>query len=728
MSGSFWADPDGFIDDPAEAAAALRLLEVPRIDHYLQALSARGGIELPDLTHLSTNTLVALTGDAHLATRRVLAPFFSRRGLANWEEVFAAAVGRALDRLGAARNPDLVADFSTPLFLGVMPKVLGISDGMGPEHFEAVQTVQRISEPYLSLATLKRLDGAVRTLVDACPAPATAVVGDGPEGLLGYLDRHRERLPAGLDTRYLVVGLLAGANSATQSLGFALYGMLTSVRAEWADAATPGWAEREMNRILSLYPTTRTLVRVAAEDAGVAACPHHRSQGRVVDIVGVNARLREASAGVPYLSFGSGAHKCPGVELSAMLFERAIPALAKRFPELLLYKDACRFVRTPMMQAPVALPCDLGGGNRRTSSRMCDIREMHTARRIVGDNANFSPPRMEAHLAALAERGGRNLSTAISIARNAMFFMDGARHLALRGAIADRLGSNRLAAWEPVIDAAISRVLDDLARHPAPDLVGGFADRLRAEAVSRILGIAPRDPERFEELAPGLQDVLAPWLSLRELERVQGIFGEALSQMQSVPPSPGPKSLLQALLASPPEDFGEDDLKAATLVLYGATFTFSHTFANILHWILTRPPEARIGADTPAWIDSRLEQVISLCAAPKYIYRMARRPLTVDGLPMQTGDTTRLSLLNINRGVAAGHLAFGHGLHRCVGASLSRLLIRRAVPALFARFPDISLVAQGQIYFPMSQTVALRALPCRLGPQRTHPDDHIPRS
>lgn len=717
MSGSIWADPDTFVRAPSEAREVLQGLALPRIDHYLKALSEQGGIELQELKHLSNNTLIALTDQAHLKTRRVIAPFFSKKGLLCWESTIAQAIENALERLAAAQTPDLVSDFTASLFVEVMPKILGFSTEITAEHFEAIKTVQRLSEPYLSLATLKKLDAAVGLLINAFLDSNMSIIEGEPETLLSYLNHHHDKLPPELDKRYLVVGLLAGSNSATQTLAFALYGMLTGLPAQWADAATPGWAEREMNRILSLYQTTRTLVRVAPATTEVTGCPYHHGQARVVDIVDTNTCLRTSSETRSiHMSFGGGAHKCPGSELSVMFLSRAIPALAKRFPELLLHKETCTFMQTPMIQAPVSLPCDTGGSSRRVSSRMCDIREMQAGRDVVCDNENFSPPRMEEHLSKLAERSGRNLSTAITIARNAMFFMDGERHINLRRAISDRLGGNRLGVWESVIDEVIALSLDELAKQQKPDLAKSFSERLRAEVIPRIFGIMPCDQARFEELAPGLQDVLEPWLPIRELERVQNIFREAMALMQTaLAPSTDPTPLLQALLADPPADFNVEDLKAATLVLYGATFTFSHTFTNILHWILTSPPEERTGIDTPAWIDSRLEQVISLCTGPKYIYRMARKQVTIGGLQMQPGDTARLPLLVVNRGVAAGHLSFGHGLHRCIGAALSRLLIRRAIPALFSRFPNITLVPQGQIYLPMSQTVALRTLPCRLG-------------
>jgi cytochrome P450 len=53
-------------------------------------------------------------------------------------------------------------------------------------------------------------------------------------------------------------------------------------------------------------------------------------------------------------------------------------------------------------------------------------------------------------------------------------------------------------------------------------------------------------------------------------------------------------------------------------------------------------------------------------------------------------------------------------LHRCVGAALSRRVLKSALPRLFQRFPDISLLPQQQRYYSMSQTVAMSALPCRL--------------
>ncbi len=715
MNGNIWTDPQSFFSSPSEAAAVLRELELPRIDQYLAALTQSSNLKLENLSQLSANTLVAMTGDDHLKARRVIAPFFSKEGLKAWTGTIVAGVDHALEQFAAAKTPDLVSNFTVPLFLRAMPQIFGLKIDESETNFRAIETVQRLTEPYLSVPTLRKLEHAVGLLINTFPNPSEHQAPDRPETLIEYLYRRKSDLPAGLDARYLVLGILVGSNSATQSVAFALYGLLTGPHHAWQDAARPGWAERELPRLLSLYQSTRTLVRVATEATEVAGCPFDKGQSAVVDVVKTNNCLRsDAKSGVRHMSFGSGAHKCPGSFLSEMVFAQSIPALARRYPNIVLHKERCSFVQTHMMQAPTALPCETIQGSYRANARLCDIRNQALANQIVRDNDRFSPPLMTKYLSALAQKSGHDLTIAVSIAQNALFFMDGPHHDALRSAIGGRLGGTHLQDWAALTDLAIEGALDELKRMPRPDLVTGFTDLLRRNAIAPLLGVVPHDQEQFETLAPKLQAVLEPWLSMRDLIAVQETFADAMALLTV--PETADGSVLSHLLAQPPKGFSSDDLKAVVLVLYGASFNLSHTLANILHLVLSGPIEERTGIETPGWIAARLEELIVQCASPKYIYRMARDDLDLAGMAMKAGDTARLTLQAIHhdRNPGALHLSFGQGIHRCVGAALSRFIIRRAVPALFARYPDLSLKSQDQRYFPMSQTVALSALPCAL--------------
>lgn len=721
LKAEAWSDPDSFVKDPELLAKVLRApgFTVGTLAPYLDALEKRSGRTFPVLKALAEQGLSFQSGQEHLGSRRLVAPFLAASVIAGWAPVTEQAVAAALERLAAHPEPDLVRDFVEPAFLGVMRSFIGCTTGADDRVLELARVANAVTHPMLPLSRLTAIETALSELLGYLAASPVAAPAPGePVSLVAFLEGRRPHFPAGFRPEYFALAVLVGGLSMAQSLGFALYGMLSQPLAVWQDAAAPGWGERSLERIISLYPSTLTLVRMPTDDVEVGGCPFHRGEPVVLDVVAANAKLRREASGAaepPHVSFGVGAHKCPGSELSRLFLSRAIPALAKAYPRLALHKDRATFYVSSMVQYPSSLPCERDGRTERRNARLVDVKDIETARAIVNDDVNWSPPTMEGHLRLLAEKTGRDLSSAIRIARNAMFFMSGERHADCRRAVAECLGENRLARWQPVIDACVQAALDGLAAAERPDLIHDFADPLFRAATHPILGIRPRDPARFDALAPILQDVLEPWLPVRELGRLQEIFAELLDGMEVADEEGGPApSLLGHLLRAGLTDFDEDDCKSLVLVLYGASFNLAHTLGNVLHYLLTLPPEDRALAHDPQWVQRELDGLISLCASPKYIYRMARRDTAAGDLPVRENETVRIQLLSVNRGTATGNLAFGHGLHRCVGAALSKRLLRSAIPALFGRFPDLALPPQQHEYFTMSQTVALARLPCRL--------------
>jgi cytochrome P450 len=717
-----WSNRQDFLTDPDLARAVLRdpAFTISQIAPYLEMLEERHGRAFPHLRKLARHSFSFQSGEDHLAARRAIAPFFSARAVAGWQAEADQAVQAAIGHLRQAREPDLMRDFAEPAFLHLMRPFIGLHGGDDAWVMGLIRTANNASQPMLSLGALARIDQAIaalRGLVDAAQEEDAASRQSFTAFTAGRCGRFEEDWGA----EYVAISALIASHTAAQTLGYALYALLLQGAAAWADVASEGWAERALERVISLYPSTRTLVRMATRDATVGGCPFHQGKTTILDVVAANAALRNRSGGrrkgqVGHMSFGAGAHKCPGAALSHLFLSRALPALATAFPRLALHRDRVTFHVSPLVQYPTSLPCELDGRNTRSTARLVEVKEAEPARQIVNDDTLWSPPLMEPHLRALQEKSGKDLSQAIRIARNAMFFMSGPRHAEARRAVADCLGGNRLVRWQPLIDACVETSLGGLAAAPQPDLIRDFADPLFRRITHPILGIAPRDPDHFDTLAPVLQDVLEPWLPIREIMRLQDVFEELLDGLSVPVPGqddPAP-SLLAHLLSADMEGFDEEDRKSLVLVLYGASFNLTHTLGNTLHHLLTLAPEERAAARDPAWVAAELEALISLCASPKYIYRMARATTEVGELPVRKGDTLRLQLLSINRPLGTGNLAFGHGLHRCVGAALSKRMLKNALAALFRRFPDIALLPQRHEYSPMSQTVALASLPCAL--------------
>jgi len=711
------------VADHAVASTVMRdrAWDVVDIRPHLDALQASGGEDLSILSTLARSSLIYQSGREHLHTRRAIAAFLSPASVMRWQGVIDAAIEDALQRLATSETPDIVHDYADPIFVRTIGAMTGLAIDDERAILRSIDAARGLAEPLLPLRRLRQVQAAFAHLQGLLPTPR--VEGQQPASAPILCDvLTAGTLPASVDASALAVSLIVAAHTAAESLSLAIAGLLREGDAAWSAAAAPGWSEARLDDAIRDYPSTLNLYRVATDNTRVDGCPVARGDVAAVHVAEINAGIRNArlqdrgAAGPPSFSFGEGAHRCPGAALARLILGRAIPALAARYPLLRLDEAGVRIARTRMVQAPETLPCS-GTGVRRRAARFWEIGDPDLARRIATDDHRFGPPDMPRHLAALMAASGKDLSVAIRIARNAPFFLSGPRQATIRLLTLEVLGGNRLDAWAPMIDRTIARLLDALADREQVDLVAEFCDPLFRDVTGAVLGIHPLDRSVFDAVAPELQDLLEPLLSLRTILRLQAVCADLLGQVEAgerATDPAHPPSLLARLHAAAPPGFDEQDRRALVLVLYGASFNVAHTLANALHRLGDGSIEARssiIEGSGASWLDRDL---LPASASPRFIYRVARQDGAIDRFTFAAGDTMQLQLAEINRDLGAGHLAFGHGLHRCLGASLSRLIIRRALPALLARFPDFALAGEPTTA-AMSQTVALTTLPATLG-------------
>jgi cytochrome P450 len=710
------------VDDAEEAATVFRDRNWGVLDvrAYLAQLQRSSGVDFSLLIAAGDSSLIYQSGSAHLGSRRAIAGPLAPGAMARWGPVIDAAIDRCLAGLSAAAAPDLVRDFADPLYVTCIREIFGLSIPNDAAFLRDMAQARTFTEPLLRLQQMIAVQDGYRGIIAAVPLPSDipAASDDRPTTLAAAIAR--EALPRGVDARILTASLTVAAHTASQSLAFALFGLLADDAPRWPEVAAPNWPDHQLERIIRDFPSTLRLYRVAQGDGALGSRKVRAGDLAMLDIPAINRSLcPHAGAGTarPSMSFGEGMHKCPGAALARLLLRRALPALARRFPELRLVETQARMERTHMVQAPVALPCRLSPAPRRGLTRQWAITDPDVARAIAIDDERFSPPGMEAHLRALQAGSGHDLSTAIRIARNAPFFLSGARHRRIRRLAFEALGGNRLVRWEPWIDHALGQALASLSSAAEPDLVRDFCEPLFRTTCQPILGIHPRNADGFDRLAPLLQEVLEPLRSMRAILRVQAFFDTLIGQFDETSAMTGqyPPSLLSHLAAHGGPGLDEIDRRAAALVFYGASFNVAHTLANALIAMGSAPIGQRQGFDDPAWMFQHLDRaIVPAAASPRFIYRQAKIAGEVGGCPFAAGDTMQLQLGAINAGLGAGHLAFGHGLHRCPGASLSRLLLRKAIPALFGAFPELTLDAGVTRYDDNSQTIIPNAAPCRL--------------
>ncbi len=279
----------------------------------------------------------------------------------------------------------------------------------------------------------------------------------------------------------------------------------------------------------------------------------------------------------------------------------------------------------------------------------------------------------------------------------AFLFMDPPEHTRYRRLLTGQFTLRRMRALEPRIVEIADRLLDGLSR-PA-DLVRGFALPLPSLVICELLGVPYESHERFERASHSMVD---PTLTEPERDVAGGeLFGLLAEVVADKRRSPG-DDLLSGLL-----ELSDDEVMGIGVMLL---FAGHETTANMLGLgtfaLLRHPAElARLRAD-PALVDGAVEELLRhLSIVQHEVNRAALDDVEVAGqrvakgesvlvsIPMANRDATRFpapATLDITRNTS-GHMAFGHGVHQCLGQQLARIELRIGFSALLDRFPGLRL-------------------------------------
>jgi cytochrome P450 len=311
--------------------------------------------------------------------------------------------------------------------------------------------------------------------------------------------------------------------------------------------------------------------------------------------------------------------------------------------------------------------------------------------------------------AAMLAEGAPKL-TAAPMPPNSLFSTDPPEHTRLRKLITGAFTARRMRELEPRIQELTDALLDEMERTGGPlDLNPALAFPLPVQVICELLGVPFEDREKFRNWSNAivsLTNLTAEEMMQQRLE-MAGYIYELIGRRKEAPGD----DLLSALIVAHQEegklDEGELIVMAMTLLVAGHETTVSMIGACVL--TLLRHPEllAEI-VERPERAGEVVEELLRINpigdGGP---LRITTEAVEVAGTVIPAGSAVLAAVCSANRDEQVferpaefvadretnPHLAFGHGIHHCVGAALARAELRITLVSLFRRFPTLKLDA-----------------------------------
>ncbi|WP_030724108.1 cytochrome P450 family protein [Streptomyces sp. NRRL F-2580] len=282
-------------------------------------------------------------------------------------------------------------------------------------------------------------------------------------------------------------------------------------------------------------------------------------------------------------------------------------------------------------------------------------------------------------------------------------------HTRLRRLVSKAFTARRVAAMRPRIQAIADGLLDAVVPHGRADLIADFALPLPVTVISELLGVPVDDRHDFQHWTDRMimrgAEPPDPAVVNEAWQHMRAYVSELIRAKRAAPG----EDLLSGLITARDEErqLSEDELIAMVFLLLAAGYiTTVNLIGGGIAMLLAHPDQLDLLLSDPELLPGAVEEFLRYDGpVSPGIARFAREDVKIAGAPIPRGATVLIASAIADRDPARfpdpdhlditrqdnPHLAFGHGIHYCLGAPLARLEGQIAIGTALRRLPGLAL-------------------------------------
>ena len=313
------------------------------------------------------------------------------------------------------------------------------------------------------------------------------------------------------------------------------------------------------------------------------------------------------------------------------------------------------------------------------------------------------------------------------IVKDTMLTADPPEHTRYRKLCMKAFSYKRVLQMSQYVETLINQLIDELPESGKLEFKSGFANKLPMFVIADALGVPREKFDQFEEWSnafivqlSGIAEKPQRLWAARKVVEFQKYFVEVIKEKRANPTEDVISDLVHADLSEEGDNRKmeyEELLSILQQLLVAGNETTAHTLTAGLYYLLQNPEQMSALKEDPSLVNNFVEETLRYLSPTNNMWRVATEDTEIEGVKIKKNELLLVRFGSSNRDEekfdnpddfdiirenAKEHMAFGAGIHTCIGAQLARKELQTAFPILLSRLKNIKLdTSQGDlVYLP----------------------------